>query len=99
VAPTTSSTNRTDDHNWPSYDWSADYQRARSHYPDYLSREDSFASPPASETSTAMRTSGSGEYSLEELGAHRLQTVPPNYWETNRSGASTSTSYVVGVRL
>jgi len=62
---------------------------AQSRYSGYLSRGSSFAST----------TSSSGEDSLEELGVHRSQTVRRDYWGTNHSEATTSASYVVGVRF
>ena len=99
VAPTTPYTNRSDGYSGPSYDWSADYQPAQSHYPVYLTRDHSFASTAASETSTAAHTHSSGGYSLEEFGTHRPQAVPLNYWGDHRSGVSTSTPYVVSVRF
>ena len=99
MAPTTMYTSRTNGYSWPSYDQSADYRQAQSYHSDFLSRDGSFADTAASETSTAVHTPSSSEYLLEELGAHRSQTVPLNYWEANQSGASTSTSYVVSARV
>ena len=97
VAPTTSYTSRTDGYGWPSYDRSADYREAQSHYSGYLSQGGPFASTTASETSTAAHTIRSGEYSLEGFGAHRPQTVPLDYWGTNQGGISVGAPYVVGV--
>ena len=99
MAPTTSYTSGTSGYSWPSYDQSADYRQTQSHHSDFLSRDGSFASTTASETSTAIHTPSSGEYSLEEFGAHRSQTVPLDYWGSNQSGASTSTSYMVSARV
>jgi len=99
VAPSASYTSGTDGYSWPSYDWSADHQQAQFHYPDYLSRDDSFVSTAASEMSTTTHTLGSGEYSLEELGGNPSQTVPLEYWGASQSRASVSTSYLVGVQF
>ena len=99
LAPTTPYTSGSNGYSWPSYDQSADYRQIQSHHYDFLSRDGSFASTTASETSTAMHTPSSGEYSLEEFGAHRSQTVPLDYWGSNQSGASTSTSYMVSARV
>ena len=98
MAPTTSHS-RTNGYGWPSYDESADYRQAQSHHSDFLSRDGSFASTAASETSTAVHTPSSGEYSLEELGAQRSQTVPLDYWGSNESGATVSTSHMVSARV
>jgi len=95
VAPTTSYTSRTDGYSWPSYDRSANYRQAQSHYSGYLSR----GGPFASETSNAAHIPSRSEYPLEGFGAHGSQTIPLDYWGTNQSGASTSASYVVGVRF
>ena len=98
VAPTTSYTSRHDGYNWPSSEWLADYHQAQFRHSGYLSRGGSFEST-VSETSTAVDTPSSGEYRLEELGAHQAQTVPFNYWGANRSGAFTSIFDVVGFRV
>ena len=99
MAPTTPHTRRTDDYSWLSYGRSRDHQDAQSHPSGFLSRHGSFASTAASEASAAVHTPRSGEYSLEELGAHRSQTIPLNYRETNQSGASTSALYMVSARV
>ena len=93
VPPATSYTSRTDGYGWPSYDRSANYRR-ESYHSGYLGRDRSFANT-VSETSTAEQTPSSGEYSLE-VGAHRPQAVPLDYWGANQSGAPTSTFYAVG---
>ena len=98
VASTTSDWSRTN-RDRPAYDWSADPRQTQSHHSDYLSQDGPFASTAASETSTVVHTPSSGDYPLEEPGAHQPQTVPYNHWGDNRSGASTSTSFVVGFRV
>ena len=98
-APTTSYTSGTVGHCWPSYDWSADYQQAQSYHSGYLSGDSPFATTAASEMSTAVQIPSSGEYQLEELGAHQSETVPLNYWGANQSGASTSMFSVVDYRV
>jgi len=95
VAPTTPYTSGTDDYSWMSYRWSAN-QQPQSHDSTYLSRDSSFASATPSETFAMAHTPASGEYLPKEFGGHRTQTVPFDYWG---GGASTSTSYVVGVRF
>ena len=94
VTPATSYTNRTDGH-WPSYDRAVNYRQTQSYQSGNWNPDASFASTAASEGSTAVYTPSSGEYPLEELGAHRSHTVPLNYQGANQSGASTSTSSVV----
>ena len=99
IAPTTSYTSRSDGYSWPSYDPSADYRQAQSQYSGYLSRDDPFTGTTAWGTSTASHIPSRSVYSLEEFGDHRSQTAPLDYWGTNQSVASTSASYVVGVRF
>jgi len=92
VAPTTSSTSWTDGH-WPSYDWTADYLRARSHHSGYLNRDPSFTNTATSETPTTVHTPRRGEH------PHRSQVAPLDYGGANRNGASTSTFSMVGFRV
>jgi len=93
VAPATSYTSRADGYSWPSYDRSTNYQRD-SYHSGYLGRDRSFANTVASETSTVEQTPSS-----VEVGAHRPQAVPLDYWGANRSGAPTSTFYAVGLEF
>lgn len=94
MAPTTLYIRGTDDHSWPSYDWSTDYRQSQSHYSGYLTWDGSFSSISVSETATVRRTHRSDEY-LREEPAHRSQTVSLDYGGANQNGAATSTSYVV----
>ena len=97
MIPATSYTSRTYDYGWPSRDWSANYQQ-ESYHSGYLSRDYSFTSTAASETSTTGQTPSNGEYSFE-VGVHQPQIAPLDYWGANQNGASTSAFYTVGLEF
>jgi len=98
VAPTTSYASRTDDC-WPSYDWSAAYRQAQPYHSGYFNRDVSFTDTAAPETSTAVHAPSSGGYPFDGQAVDRSQAAPLDYQRTDRSGATSSTSYMVGFRV